>query len=153
MHRARLIVMALAAVSAVAVASCGEDTEEKNEYVDAVNEVTTTLNEGLTEISSGASAASPGQAATVFADFGEQLDTAAADIEGIDPPEEVAGLHDQLVTLIQDLSATATNAADEIKSGGPAAVTGVANEFIAESTTASTEVDSTITEINSKLQE
>ena len=153
MYCARLIVLVLTAASALAVAACGEDTNEKNDYVDSVNEVTTTLNEGLTEISSGAAATSPDQAATLFADFGEQLNTASADIEGIDPPEEVAGLHDQLVTLIQDLSATATNAADEIESGGPAAVTGVATEFIAESTTASTEVDSTITEINSKLQE
>jgi len=153
MHRARLIVPVLVAVSALAVAACGEDTEEKNDYVDQVNEVTTTLNEGLTEISSGAAATSPEEASTVFADFGAQLDSAAADIEGIEPPEDVADLHDELVTQIQELGATATNAADEIKAGGVAAVTGVATEFITEATTASTEVDSTITEINSTLQE
>ncbi len=153
MHRARLIVPVLVAASALAVASCDEDTAENNEYVDQVNEVTTTLNSGLTEISSGAAATSPAEAATVFSDFGEQLDKAAADIEGIEPPEDVADLHDQLVTQVQDLGATATNAADEIEAGGPAAVTGVATDFIAEATTASSEVDSTITEINSKLQE
>ena len=153
MRRARLIVPVLVAASALAVAACGGDTEEKNDYVDQVNEVTTTLNEGLTEISSGAAATSPEQAATVFADFGEQLDTAAADIEGIEPPEDVADLHDQLVTQVEDLGATATNAADEIEAGGVAAVTGVATEFITAATTASTEVDATITEINSVLQE
>ena len=153
MMRARLIVPVLVAASALALAACGEDTEEKNAYVDAVNEVTTTLNEGLTEISSGAAATSPDQAATVFADFGEQLDAAATDIEAIDPPEDVADLHDQLVTQVEDLGATATNAADEVEAGGAAAVTGVATEFVAEATTASTEVDSTITEINSVLQE
>ena len=153
MSRARLIVPVLVAASALAVAACGGDTEEKNDYVDQVNEVTTTLNKGLTEVSSGAAATSPEEASTVFADFGAQLDKAAADIEGIDPPEDVADLHDQLVTEVKDLAATSTNAADEIKAGGVAAVTGVATEFIAEATTASTEVDKTITEINSKLQE
>lgn len=153
MHRARLIVPVLVAASALAVAACGGDTEEKNEYVDAVNQVTTTLNQGLTEVSSGAAATSPEEASTVFADFGKQLDAAAADIEAIEPPEDVADLHDQLVTQVKDLGATATNAADEIEAGGVTSVTGVATEFITEATTASTEVDATITEINSKLQE
>jgi hypothetical protein len=153
MSRARLIVPLCVAAAAFTIAACGGDTEEKNDYVDQVNEVTTTLNEGLTEISTGAAAATPEEAAKVFADFGAELDTAAADIEAIDPPEDVADLHQQLVTEVEDLGATATNAADEIEQGGPAAVTGVATEFITEATTASTEVDSTITEINAKLQE
>ncbi len=153
MHRARLIVPVLVAASAIAVAACGEDTEEKNDYVDQVNEVTTTLNQGLTEISSGAAATSPDQAATVFADFGSELETAASDLEGIEPPEDVTDLHDKLVTEVKDLGATATNAADEIEAGGVASVTGVATEFITEATTASTAVDSTITEINNTLQE
>ena len=153
MRRTRLMVPVLVAASALAVAACGGDTEEKNDYVDQVNEVTKTLNEGLTEVSSGTAATSPKQAATVFSDFGEQLDTAAADIEGIEPPEDVADLHDQLVTQVDDLGAAATNAADEIEAGGAAAVTGVATEFITAATTASTEVDATITEINSVLQE
>lgn len=147
------IVPVLVAASALAVAACGEDNEEKNDYVDQVNEVTTTLNEGLTEISSGAAATSPDQAATVFADFGTELEAAASDLEGIEPPDDVTDLHDELVAKIKDLGATATNAADEIKAGGVASVTGVATEFITEATTASTEVDTTITEINNKLQD
>lgn len=109
------IVPVLVAASALAVAACGEDNEEKNDYVDQVNEVTTTLNEGLTEISSGAAATSPDQAATVFADFGTELEAAASDLEGIEPPDDVTDLHDELVAKIKDLGATATNAADEIK--------------------------------------
>lgn len=152
MSRARLIVPVLVAASALAVAACGGDTEEKNDYVDAVNEVTTTLNQGLTEVSSGAAATSPEEAATVFADFGDQLDTAASDLEEIEPPGDVTDLHDKLVAQTKDLGATATNAADEIEAGGAAAITGVATEFIAEATTASTEVDATISEINDTLQ-
>jgi len=153
MHRARLIVMALAAVSAVAVASCGEDTEEKNEYVDAVNEVTTTLNQGLTELTSGAGATSPTDAAALYTDFAKEVDTAAADIEAIEHPEGVGSSHDELVSQLQELSGAATSTADEIDAGGPAAITGATNQFLAESTKLGTEVSTTIDDINSKLQD
>jgi hypothetical protein len=149
----RLILLTLAACSSFAVAACGGDTQEKNDYVGAVNEVTTTLNAGLTTISSEAATVnSPEQAQGVFTDFATQLDTAAADISQITPPGDVAELHDQLVGDIQTLSAEATAAADEIKTGGAASVAGVATGFITQADTLSAEIDSTISEINSKLR-
>ena len=89
----------------------------------------------------------------MFARFGSSLETAAADIEQIEPPEDVAELHDQLVEQVKTLSTEATDAANEIKAGGAASVPGIAGEFITEANRGSSEVDSTITEINSKLQE
>ena len=154
MFTARPIVAICAAAAALALGACGGDTEEKNDYVDQVNEVTSTLNSGLTKISTEATAiSSPDQASKVFAEFGTSLETAAADMEGIEPPEDVADLHDQLVEQIRTLASEATNAADEISSGGPASVAGVAGQFLTEATRGSSEVDSTIAEINSKLQE
>ncbi len=148
-----LMLLALAACAAFAVAACGGDTQEKNDYVGAVNEVTTTLNTGLTTISSEAATVnSPEQAEGVFTDFAMQLDAAAADISQITPPDDVAELHDQLVGDIQTLSAEASAAADEIKAGGAASVAAVATRFIGEANTLSAEIDSTISEINGKLQ-
>ncbi len=154
MPRPRLIVLALAIASALTVAACGGDADEKNAYVDDINNVTSTLNSGLTEISTeAATVGSPEQAAGIFSDFAAQLDTAAAQIEDISPPDDVAGLHYQLVDEITTLSAAATGAADEIGAGGPAAVAGVATGFIGEANRLSAEVDTTISEINRQLQD
>jgi hypothetical protein len=149
----RLAAAALAA-TALALVACGGDTEEKNEYVDAVNEVTSTLNAGLTEVSSrGVAAGSPEEAGPVFEDFSAQLDAAAAGLSDISPPEDVASLHDELVSILEELSAESGNAADEIAAGGAAAVTGVATGFLGEANRLGAEADATITEINAKLQE
>jgi hypothetical protein len=149
----RLTAPALAA-AVVVLGACGGDTAEKNDYVDKVNGVTATLNSGLTEISSEATAvASPKQAAGVFSGFASNLDTAASDLEGISPPDDVTDLHDQIVQNLRTLSDEATNAADEVRAGGAASVAGVATQFIAEATRISAEVDTTISEINSQLQE
>ena len=148
------VIAPLLAAAALALAACDGDTDEKNDYVDEVNGVTATLNSGLTEISSQATAVgSPEQAASVFSGFGSSLDAAATDLEGITPPDEVAGLHDQIVEDLQTLSSEATNAADEIKAGGAASVAGVATQFIAEANRIAGEIDTTIGEINSQLQE
>jgi ABC-type transporter Mla subunit MlaD len=152
----RLAAAAAATCAALALVACGgDDTDEKNEYVDAVNEVTSTLNSGLTEIASSGTAVdgSPGEAAKVFGDFSKQLDGAAADLEAIDPPSDVTSQHDKLVGILDQLGAESQNAADEISQGGAAAVSGVATQFIGEANQLGSEADATIDDINSKLQE
>ena len=148
----RLVAAALTA-TALALVACGGDTEEKNEYVDEVNEVTSTLNAGLAGIASQGTAGSPEEAGTVFEDFSTQLDAAAADLSGISPPEDVASLHDELVSILEELSAESGNAANEIAAGGAAAVTGVSTGFIGEANSLGAEADATISEINAMLQQ
>ncbi len=146
------IAACLIAATTVVLAACG-DTEEKNDYVDAVNNVTSTLNSGLSDVSSQAgSVDSPDQVAGVFTDFAAQLETATTELEDISPPEEVTSQHDDLIADLQALSEEASTAAEEIKSGGAAALVATAQGFIAEATRISTEADATITEINSELQ-
>lgn len=155
MPRARLpIVAALTAAAVLALIACGGDNDEANDYVDQVNDVTSTLNTGLAEIGSqGSALASPADASRVFTDFSEQLQTAAADVSAISAPDDVSGLHDQLVKQLEQLSSEAKNAADEISDGGPAAIAGVATQFISEANSLSAAADATIAEINAQLQE
>ncbi|HEX2358224.1 MAG TPA: hypothetical protein VHH72_00255 [Solirubrobacterales bacterium] len=154
MRRARPLIVAAVMVAVLALIGCGDDTDEKNEYVGQVNDVTATLNTGLGEVANQAGALpSPADSSRVFRDFAAQLDTAAAEISAISPPEDVADLHDRLVEQLERLSAEATNAADEISAGGQAAVAGVATQFVAEANSLSAEADGTIAEINSVLQE
>ena len=63
----RLVAAALAAGAALALVACGGDTEEKNDYVDAVNEVTSTLQTGLNEVSSqGTSTGAPADVSKLY---------------------------------------------------------------------------------------
>ena len=136
------------------LSACGDDTDEQNDYVDEVNRVTTDLNDELSRIPEQVSSiGNPGEAAEAFASFNEAVDSAAAQLEAIDPPEEVEELQDQLVGEVERLAAEAASVPDEIREGGPAAVIGVATGFIAEANRVSADIDATLDEINSVLQD
>jgi ABC-type transporter Mla subunit MlaD len=144
--------LALLAAASLTLVACGGDTAEKNDYVDEVNKVTSTLQSGLTEVGSGATVDSPDQAAAVFEEFGEQLDAAVTDLDGVSAPEDVAGLHDEVVENLRTLEDEATGAANEIRTGGAGAIAGVSAQFLTEANQIGIEIDSTIGEINSQLQ-
>ena len=147
-----MIAACLVAATAVMLVACG-DTEEKNDYVDAVNNVTSTLNTGLTDVSAQANAAdSPDQIADVFSQFATQLDTATKDLDEITPPEGVDDLHEKLVGELEELTAAANTAADGVSAGGASGVVTTAQQFVAEATRISAEADATISQINSELQ-
>jgi ABC-type transporter Mla subunit MlaD len=143
--------LALVAAASLGLVACG-DTAEKNDYVDEVNKVTSTLQSGLTEVGSGATANSPDQAAAVFEEFAAKLGTATTDLEEITAPEDVADLQDEIVQNLRALEDEATGDAEEIRSGGAAAIAGVVAQFLTEANRIGIEIDSTIGEINSKLQ-
>ena len=151
MPRSGIACLALVAAASLGLVACG-DTAEKNDYVDEVNKVTSTLQSGLTEVGSGATVASPDQAAAVFEEFGGALDAAVRDLEGVSAPEEVAGLHDEIVQNLRTLEGEATGAANDIRAGGAAAIAGVSAQFLTEANEIGIEIDSTIGEINSQLQ-
>ncbi|MGH2923607.1 MAG: hypothetical protein ACRDKH_06215 [Solirubrobacterales bacterium] len=154
MPRLGAFAVLLALLAVPGLAACGEDTDEQNDYVDEVNGVTTGLNDELDRISTAVTSISnPQEAAEAFATLSDTVRSAAAELEGIDPPEEVEELHDQLTDEVERLAAEAGNVVDEIREGGPAAVIGVATRFIAEANRISTQIDSTLDEINSVLQD
>ena len=118
MFRPRRFALALIAVSAVALAACDGDTAENNDYVDQVNEVSSTL---LTSVQSlPATGGSPKQISAALERVSAEVGTAATDLDGIEPPEDVASLHDEIVTDLNTLKDEATNAANEVSAGGAA---------------------------------
>jgi ABC-type transporter Mla subunit MlaD len=152
LSRFRAAGLALIIAASVGLVACDGDTAEKNDYVDEVNKVTATLQRGLTQVGSGAAGESPDQAAAVFEEFAGELETAVTDLEGVSAPEGVADLQDEIVENLRTLGDEATGAANEIRTGGAAAIPGVAAQFLVEANRIGTEVDSTIGEINSELQ-
>ena len=143
MSRLRCLVLALLAASALALAACDGDTAENNDYVDQVNEVSSTL---LSSVQAAARepAARPQQVSSALEEVSTQVGTAATDLDEIEPPEDVADLHDKMVTDLNTLSDEATNAANEVAAGGAAAAAGVVGQFVVEANRIGAEIDSTI---------
>jgi hypothetical protein len=148
--RARPLVLALAAASALALAACGTDTAQNNDYVRQVNEVSSTLLSSVESVPSAGG--SPRQVSKALDTVSTRIDTAAGDLDAITPPESVSGLHDKIVSDLRTLSDEAANAGDEVAAGGAASAVGVVAQFVAEANRIGAEIDSTITEINSDLQ-
>jgi hypothetical protein len=150
MSRLRIPVLALAAISAIALAACDGDTAENNEYVDPVNEVSSTLLSSVEALPVGGG--SPQQVSGALEQVAGKLETAATGFQEIEPPEDVATLHDSIVEDLSTLSSEATNAADEVSAGGAAGAVGVISQFVGEANRIGAEIDQTISEINNKLQ-
>ncbi len=150
MTRLRCLALALIAASALALAACDGDTAENNDYVDQVNEVSSTLLSSVQSLP--ASGGSPQQVSSALEQVSTQVGTAATDLSEVDPPEDVADLHEKMVTDMNTLSDEATNAANEVASGGAAGAVGVVAQFVAEANRIGGEIDATIDQINSELQ-
>jgi hypothetical protein len=147
----RSLTLLLAVASALALAACGGDTAENNEYVDEVNAVSSELLESVNSLP--AAGGSPTQISASLDQVSTQIGAAAMDLSEIEPPGEVSTLHTELVTDLNTLKAEAKNAATEVKAGGAAAAVGVVGQFVAEANRLGAEIDSTITQINSELQD
>ncbi len=151
MTRFRCLALALAASSALALSACGvAETADNNDYVDEVNQVSSSLLSSVESLP--ASGGSPQQISTALEDVSAQVGTAATDLDGITPPEDVAELHDSIVADLNTLKDEAANAANEVAAGGAAAAVGVVAQFVAEANRIGAEIDGTITEINNELQ-
>jgi hypothetical protein len=144
-----LTLTATLVLTGLLLGGCG--SSKNNDYVDSVNDVTSQLQSDVSEISSGADVSSPQQAATIFTQVSGKVDAAAAKLNDIDPPSQVAGLHQKLVQDLKTLGSEAKGAGDDIKAGGAAAAPGVLTHFVAQARQLDTEIKATIDEINAKL--
>jgi Family of unknown function (DUF6376) len=148
--RLRLLAPVLLVLSALLLVACG-DSEEKNDYVDEVNEIQTTLQDEISSLAQQPE--SPEQLVTFYNDTVSSLEQAATSLEDVSPPDDVAELHDRLVSEVQELAGVIKGAADEIREGGIAAVPGAVQQLTTEATRVQNEFSSTIDEINSTLQD
>jgi hypothetical protein len=153
MNRGRLAAFGLPLVVAGAlIAGCG-DSEEKNDYVDEVNELQLAYVDDVNQLVSGAPPTSPNELGQVATDLASLTEDLAVDIDSVEPPDEVADLHDQLVGELKGVAAQIEDAEAQISSGNPQEAVKAATELQQATTDARTELDSIISEINSTLQE
>ena len=133
-------------------AGCG-DAEEKNDYVDQVNELQLAYVDDVTAAVSGDAPSTPNGAAEAAGTLAELTNGVADDIEAVEPPEDVADLHQQLVDELRSVATQITDAEDAIANGNPQEAAQAATELQTAITGAQTELNSLINEINSTLQE
>jgi hypothetical protein len=145
------LVLVLVATAAVALVAAGCGNSEKNDYVDKVNEIQTNLQTQATDAISSAPA-NPAQAGELVKKLQSLFSDAADQLAAVDPPSDVADLHQQLVDKVREVSDQIGKVADAFDSGNPQQIQQAATELQTAISSSQTELGSLIDQINSQLQ-
>jgi len=150
----RLAVVGLAALSLVTGAGCGSDTKSSNDYVSAVNKVQTEFAKNVRKVgTSTPSGADPAAAAKkTFSDLETAIDKAISDLKGVEAPDKVKSLHNELISEMQQFKSQVSQAGDSLKSGDPQAIVKAQTKFATSASTLGSKISKTIDDINSRLQ-
>ncbi len=150
MKRSARVATVLGAVVAAAAIAAGCGNEEQNDYVDEVNAIQTDIADAATEASSSAPS-NPKEAADVGHQIADAFQQGADDLAAVDPPEEVADLHDQLTQELNTVADDINKAADTFESGNAQQAAQAAVDLQQSVTEAQTEVNGLIDQINSEF--
>jgi hypothetical protein len=150
----RLAVTSLAALSLVVGAGCGSDTKSSNDYVSAVNKVQTDFATNVRKVgSSTPSGSDPATAAKkTFSDLETAINKAIADLKGVQAPDKVKSLHNDLIGEMEQFKSEVSSAGNSLKSKDPQAIVKAQTKFAASASTLGSKISQTIDDINSKLQ-
>jgi hypothetical protein len=144
----RALVAALTAVCLLAVTGCGDsDTASNNKYVEAVNKAQTDFAANIGKVQT--TGREPKQ---IFADLETGIDQIVTDLEAVEPPEDVADLHDELIGHFERFKTSISETGDAIESGSNKKIVEAQQKFGSEMGTIGQDVDKTITKINAELQ-
>jgi hypothetical protein len=151
---AALVLIAL--TGAIALVGCGEDSgTDEQDYVAQAQEVaasfTKTAEELQARISELAANFNLKTAGNLLGTFADRVDDLAAEIDDIDPPAAVEGLHTQLVDLLENFASKAQQASLALKAGDLLGGLPALTNFATEATEISGKVDSTVDQIKGRL--
>jgi hypothetical protein len=129
-----------------------EQTEalEPDEYVDELNAAQDEFVTAAGKLNL-ADPGSPEDFADSIESLGASADSLVSDLEALTPPEEVADLHDKLVSSMRDYSKTISDNVEGLRSGDKAQIQSAATKIGEASTSFSTTFQSTVTDINDEL--
>ena len=151
----RVAAICVAALALVAAAGCGSDTKESNDYVSEINKVQTDFANSVQKVGTSSSAGSDPAAAAkkTFSNLSSAIDKVIADLKGIDAPDKVKDLHNDLISEMEQFNSQVKSAADSLDSKDPQAILKAQSEFATSASTLGTKISKTINDINAKLQE
>ena len=148
----RIAFVSFALIAALAfVAGCGK--EEENDYVEQVNEVNDSLATTLNDATSNLDPSNPQAAGDALDSAQSAISDSADELEAIDPPEEVADLHDQLVEGTRSVADQMAEFQDALASGNPQKLIQAATAFQTSVTTTLNEQSQIVTQINDELED
>lgn len=148
----RRALMPLLVCAALALVACGSN-EEDNDYVEQVNEIQNRLVEEVTETVSGEPPADPKAAAEVAGDLEGVFTSTADEFEAVEPPQDVADLHDELVAAIRSVGARIGEAEKAFASGSSKQAARAALELQTATTDLQPQLTALIDDINARLRE
>jgi hypothetical protein len=137
---------------ALALAACGSN-EEDNDYVEQVNASQEQLVDEVTETVSGAPPANPRAAAEVAGELEGVFASTADEFEAIEPPQDVADLHDELVAAIRGVGTRIGETEKAFASGSSKQAARAALELQTATTDLQTQLSTLIDDINAQLQD
>jgi hypothetical protein len=112
---------ALAATLILSAAGCGSDSREG--YRRDVNDVGKALRTAFAQVAQvTATSADPARVEAELEDAAGDLDAAATDLAGIEPPGEAASAHAKIVAGVREYARAIRGAAAKAKAGGVTAV-------------------------------
>ena len=151
----RLATICVAVLSLAAAGCGGSDTSSKNDYVSSINKVQTDFANSLTSSASGTTSSSDplAGAKATFDKIDQGLTKVVANLKGIEPPDEVKDLHQDLIKEISDLDTEVKKVGTEVASGDLKKIAAAQTEFASAASKLQTQFGQTISEINNKLQD
>ncbi len=150
--RATLLLTAVLAL--VAAGGCGgSDTKSSNAYVKELNQVQTDFVNSISKAtaSSGTGSAQE-RAKNTFASLDTSIDKLISDLKGIEAPDKVKSLHNDLIDEMTQFKAQVNTAADSLASGDTTKIVAAQTKFATEASQLQTQIGKTISGINTKLQ-
>ena len=153
-HAVRPLTLLAAGLLAVALiaAGCG-DTDEKNDYVDEVNQLQTDLVDQVTQATTSSTPTTQKEAADYAGKISDIFSRSADDFAAVDPPEDVADLHQQLVEEIRSLAQDTKKAEQTLRTGSPQEAQQALSDLQTAGNDAQSQLNSLIEEINADLHD
>lgn len=139
---------AVLTASALLLAACGDDVEEKNDYVDALNAAQERYAEKATDLGTD-----PAKYDEQVRELTQSTDELIDEIEALDPPDEVQEQHDDIIAALKEFNSTVKPVLDDLGSDDPAVAGTAVQSLAAASTKFGTQFDQEINEINDELHD
>jgi hypothetical protein len=148
---ARPAALCLAVLALVAV-GCGSDSKSTNNYVSAINKVQTDFANNVREVGAAPAGSDPAKAARdTFTNLHVAISKAVAELKGVQPPDKVKSLHNQLVSEMTQFEGEVKAAGDSLNSKDSKTIAAAQTKFAASASSLGTRISQTISAINKQL--
>lgn len=144
----------LTLVAGALAAGCGGDAEERNAYVDQVNRAQQSFADTVQELAGQITQQSTTEAdRETLGRFESAIDGVVEDLNSIEPPEEVEAEHRELVETMDGYGDEVSAAVDALEKEDPDELVSAQRELLEATRQVSADINRSIREINTALQD